>query len=221
MTMSPLSRRLFLRGAALSSTAVGLSACGGISALAPAAPQVYELTPKSTFNSDLPKVTWQLLVDRPSANAGIDTERIAISETPTSLDYFAKVAWVDRAPAMVVGLLVESFENTGKIVSVGRQISGLRANYVLQPEIREFRAERWPGEPYRVRVRIGVKLVRFPQRTIIGGESFEQVVPVRGEGFAAVVQAWDDALGGVMKQAVEWTLRAGDRDDRTGGRPRR
>ncbi|WP_152613388.1 ABC-type transport auxiliary lipoprotein family protein [Inquilinus limosus] len=145
MSFSPLSRRLFLRQAAVSSAAAGLAGCGGISALAPAAPQVYELTPKNTFATDLPKVTWQLLVDMPTANAGIDTDRIAISETQTSLDYFAKVAWVDRAPAMVVGLLVESFENTGKIVSVGRQISGLRANYVLQPEIREFRAERWQG----------------------------------------------------------------------------
>jgi cholesterol transport system auxiliary component len=221
MTMSPLSRRLFLRQATVSSAALGLVGCGGISALAPAAPSVYELTPKSTFDANLPKVTWQLLVDMPSANAGVDTDRIAISENQTALDYFAKVAWVDRAPAMVVGLLVESFENTGKIVSVGRQISGLRANYVLQPEIREFRAERWPGEPYRVRVRIGVKLVRFPQRTIIGGDSFERVVSVSGPDFGAVIQAWDDALGGVLKQIVEWTLRTGEQDDRTSGRPRR
>ncbi|MGO4728515.1 MULTISPECIES: ABC-type transport auxiliary lipoprotein family protein [unclassified Inquilinus] len=221
MTLPPLSRRLFLRQATLSSAAVGLAGCGGISALAPPAPSVYELTPKNTFDANLPKVTWQLLVDMPSANAGIDTDRIAISENPTSLDYFAKVAWVDRAPAMVVGLLVESFENTGKIISVGRQISGLRANYVLQPEIREFRAERWPGEPYRVRVRIGAKLVRFPQRTIIGGDSFERVMTVSGPDFSAVIQAWDDALGGVLKQIVEWALRTGEHDDRAGGRPRR
>lgn len=221
MSFSPLSRRLFLRQAAVSSAAVGLVGCGGISALAPPAPQVYELTPKNTFDPGLPKATWQLLVDMPSANAGIDTDRIAISESPTKLDYFAKVAWVDRAPAMVVGLLVESFENTGKIVSVGRQISGLRANYVLQPEIREFRAERWEGQPYRVRVRIGAKLVRFPQRTIIGGESFERVVEVNGPEFTDVIRAWDEALGGVLKQVVEWTLRTGERDDRAAGRPRR
>jgi len=71
MSFSPLSRRLFLRQAAVSSAAVGLAGCGGISALAPPAPQVYELTPKSTFDPSLPKVTWQLLVDLPSANAGI------------------------------------------------------------------------------------------------------------------------------------------------------
>lgn len=221
MTGFPLSRRRFLRSVTWSTSVLGLGACGGISVLAPPEPSVYELTPKSSFDPGLPNATWQLLVDTPTANAGIDTDRIVISESPTSLDHFAKVAWVDRAPAMVVGLLIESFENTGKIVSVGRQVSGLRANYVLQPEIREFRAERWPGEPYRVRVRIGVKLVRFPQRSIIGGDSFERVETVAGEGFAAVIKAWDDALGEVLKQVVEWTLRTGEQDDRASGRPRR
>ena len=175
-------------------------------------PQLYTLTPKSTFGRDLPAVEWQLLVEPPAAAAGLDSLRIALQSTPFKLDYFADVAWTDRAPQMVQTLIVESFENSGRIVSVGRESIGLRANYVLKTELREFQAEyqeRGLSSPPDVRVRMNAKLVEIPSRTIIAGDNFEAATVATSNSLDEIVLAFDDALGKVLRRLVEWTLASG------------
>ena len=193
---------------------LGLVALAACSTLNPTAPKLYTLTPRAAVDGAVPRVAWQLLVEAPAAAAGIDTPRIALSRTPTSLDYFADVSWADRVPTMVQGLIVQSFEDSGRIVSVGRDTVGLRSDFVLKSELRDFQAEyTTPGAalPDRVHVRLSAKLVAMPRRTIEAGESFEAVVPVRGRAFTDVIAAFDDALGQVSGGLVAWALRSGVR----------
>ena len=168
---------------------------------------LYTVTPKSTFDPSLPAVYWQLAVEVPAAAANLNTGRMAIAFTPTSTDYYAKVAWTDRAPLMVQTRIVDSFENTRKIVAVARESIELRANYVLQPDLRNFEAMYYYGQPPIVRVRIIAKLVRMPDRQIIGVASFERCVRARADSIPKVVDAFDQALGSVIKRLVAWTLR--------------
>ncbi len=183
-------------------------------------PQLYTLTPKSTFSPDLPLASWQLLVEPPAAAAGLDSLRVPLQSTPLKLDYFADVAWTDRAPRMVQTLIVESFENSGRIVSVGRESIGLRANYVLKTELREFQAEyieKGLSSPPVVRVRMNAKLVQIPRRAIIAGENFEASTVATRNSLDAIVLAFDDALGKVLRRLVEWTLIAGETHWRESG----
>ncbi len=184
------------------------AACGPIiPGAASDPPRLYTLTPKSTYSKDLPKVRWQLVIQAPQAAAGLNTARIARRPTPTTLDYFARAVWTDVAPKLVQTLLVESFENTGKIVAVGREGAGLRSDYVLKTDLREFQAEYFePGLP-KVRVRINAKLVKMPQRTIVASVTNEYVVTVASDTVNDIVQAFDDALGKTLKRIVQWTLR--------------
>lgn len=210
-TTPPLAhpRRLFL----LTGMAAALVA-GGCTVINPTAPQLYTLTPAADFPPAAGNpATWQLLVEAPTAAASLDTPRIAVAQTATAIDYFADVSWTDRAPKMIQGLLVESFENSRRIVSVGRDTVGLRSDFVLKAELRDFQAEYTnPGAPApnQVRVRLSVKLVSMPQRTIAAGEVFDAVVPVDGRAFPTVVNAFDAALRTVMARTVEWTLRTGN-----------
>src|SRR5882672_2924730 len=201
---------MIVRLAACVAAATLLAGCQFISAVdAATEPQdLYTITPKSTFDPGLPDVLWQLSVDPPVAAANVNTGRIALAMTPTSSDYYAKAAWTDRAPLMVQTRIVDSFENTRKIVAVARESIGIRANYVLQPDLRNFESLYYYGEPPIVRVRIIAKLVRMPDRQIIGVASFERCVRARADKIPKVVQAFDQALGGVIKQLVSWTLRA-------------
>ncbi len=169
---------------------------------------LYTVTPKSTFDSDLPAVYWQLAVEVPAAAANLNTGRIAIAQTRTSSDYYAKTAWTDRAPLMVQTRIVDSFEYTRKIVAVAREAIGLRADYVLQPDLRNFEAMYFYSGAPIVRVRIVAKLVRMPDRQIIGEASFERCVRARADKVPKVVEAFDQALGSVIKRLVSWTLRA-------------
>jgi len=169
---------------------------------------LYTITPKSTFDQDMPAVFWQLAVEVPGASANLSTSRIAISQSPTSSDYYSKTAWTDRAPLMVQTRIVDSFENSHKIVAVARESIGLRANYVLQPDLRNFEAMYFYGGTPIVHVRIVAKLVRMPDRQIIAVGSFERCVRARADKVPKVVEAFDQALGSVMKRLVAWTLKA-------------
>ncbi len=199
-------RRLWLAGAVMAL----LGACAPI--INPTAPKLYTLTPRAVVESGMPSVNWQLLVETPTAAAGVDTPRIALARTPTTLDYFADVSWADRAPNMVQGVIVQSFEDSGRILSVGRDTMGLRSDFLLKSELRDFQAEySAPGAsvPDRVHVRLSAKLVAMPRRTIEAGETFDVVVPVRGRDFTDVIAAYNEALGRVSGALVGWALRNG------------
>jgi cholesterol transport system auxiliary component len=171
------------------------------------APKLFTLSPKSTFDQALPRADWQLVVDIPVAAGGLNTNRIALQTKPIEMQYYALAQWTETAPQMVQTLLVESFENTGKIVAVGRQAIGLRSDFNLKSELREFQAEYLAGAKVpTIRVRVNAKVIRQPQRTIIASRNFEHRVVSGGSGMDDVVVAFDEALGKVLKEIVEWTL---------------
>ena len=174
---------MILRWAVCAVAVIALTGCQALSAIDSAAEptDLYTATPKSTFDLDLPNVYWQLAVEVPVSAASLNTGRVAIQMSPTSTDYYAKVAWTDRAPLMVQTRIVDSFENTRKIVAVARESIALRANYVLQPDLRNFEAMYFYGQPPIVKVRIIAKLVRMPDRQIIGVASFERCVRARAD----------------------------------------
>ena len=184
--------------------------------------RLYVLTPKSTFPDNLPIVDWQLLVEVPVSAAGLNTARIAARHSPIELNYIGAANWTDFAPRMVQTLLVESFENSGKIVGVGREAIGLRSDYLLKTEVREFQAEfdgtkigsakaaAIPENPPEVRVRINAKLIKMPQRSIIASQTFENLVKSDENSMDSIIASFDDALGKALKDIVVWTLTNGE-----------
>jgi cholesterol transport system auxiliary component len=199
-----LSRRwLVLAGAFV------LTGCAAANLIPEAAdrPDLFVLTPKSTFEPDLPTVSSQLAVELPLASAGIDTGRIALMHTPMQLDYYARSNWTDRASAMVQNLIIQSFENSDRIVGVGRVSVNLRADYVLVTELREFQVEYFHDGGPVVHVQLNAKLVKFPERVIVGNITSEESVVAAADSMDAIIPAFDDALGATLRDIVSWTLR--------------
>jgi cholesterol transport system auxiliary component len=184
------------------------SACGVLPRVSEPV-DLYTLTPKTTFPNSLPKVDWQLVVEMPVAATSLDTPRIALQHTPLTLEYYAKAAWTDNAPAMVQTLLIESFESTGSIRAVGRDAISLRADYLLKTDLREFEAVYDGDNPApMVWVAMNAKLVKMPDRRIIASETFERKLPAASGKLADIVGAFDETLGKVLKQIVIFTLTA-------------
>ncbi len=199
-------RRLFLLGAG-----TALSGCAGlVESVIPGkgeGPQLYVLTPKTTFNPDLPRIASQILIDVPLAPAEIDTNRIVLSRSPVTVDFFGNAAWPDRAPIMIQTLLVESFESTGKTIAIGRESVGLRADYILKPELRRFTAVYdAPEGPPIVTVLINIRLVKMPERSIIAQLNADARERAKLNEMQAIVEAFDEALGKILKRIIEWTL---------------
>ncbi|MFM7347576.1 MAG: ABC-type transport auxiliary lipoprotein family protein [Tagaea sp.] len=204
MTRHGPTRRAFM----LAGCAAPLAACALPGGGDP--PQLYTLTPKSTFPPDLPRADWQLAVELPVAAGGLDSARIALQRTPVTVDFFARAAWTDTVPRMVQTLLIESYENTGRIVAVSRDSAALRPDYLLKVDLREFQAEYFEPGPPKAHVRLSSRLVRMPERTILASFTHAERATAARNEMPAIVAAFDEALGVTMRRTVEWTLRTGD-----------
>lgn len=209
MIVSAFFRRRNVVALALLVTVMGLAGCEGLlPKLAGPPVNLYTLTPKNTFGAGLPTVSWQLVVEEPLASGGLNVDRIALHATATELKYFARARWTERAPRMVQTLLVESFENSGAIIAVGRKAIGLRSDYNLITELREFQAEYFtPDGIPTIRVRLNAKMVKQPRRAIIASRTFEAAVKSEGKDIRLIIAAFDEALGKVLRHTVEWTVK--------------
>jgi cholesterol transport system auxiliary component len=168
---------------------------------------LYSVKPKLSLAEPPAKVSWQLVVAEPDAERDIDTTRIALSRTANVIEYFADGNWSDTAPKMVQAKLIEAFESTNAIVAVGRDAAGLRADYVLQSDLRDFQADyATQGAAASAHVSLVAKLVQMPDRRITRTISAEARAPATGKDLAAIVVAFEQALGQVFSKIVSGIL---------------
>ena len=183
-----------------------LAGCGGLLS-SPPKRQLYRVNPTLAFAAGLPHVAAQLVVAQPSAPAGLDTERIALSRAPLSLDYFADAQWADRMPFLVQSALVEGFEKSAAIPGVGPDNGSLSADFVLETAIRDFEAiYDAPDAPPHISVALDAKLIRMPARRVVAQISVSRDAKASANAVPDVVAAFDSALGGAVTQVVTWTL---------------
>ncbi|MCY4237168.1 MAG: ABC-type transport auxiliary lipoprotein family protein [Rhodospirillaceae bacterium] len=175
-------------------------------------PQLYEVKPEIAFSRDIPRIRAQLLVETPTASSSLRSSRIAIKLQPGTLDYFADSEWTDVSTNLVQRLLIEAFDNSGKIPGVTREGGGLRIDYMLKSDLREFQAKLFKGEQASVDVRIHAQLVRWNDRDIVASERFEASVPLQNRDIASIMKGFDLSLKLVLKKIVEWSLRRIHRD---------
>ena len=198
------SQSLGRRSAILGTGALILSACTVLRG--PVIPQLYVLRPQVPPSMG-PRVNWRLVVAAPDAVASLDTQRIALTRSATTMDYFANAAWTDRVPLLFQRQLIQAFDSSGRILSVDRDTSGVEADYVLQTEIREFQAryDSPEGAPQIV-ITIQAKLARMPQREIAANLNVAQQTAAAANDLDSIVVAFNQAAGAAIAQIVGGTL---------------
>ena len=198
-----MRRRQFI----VTAGAVLVSGCGSLQLLpAPITPQLYVLRPQAMPPMGAP-VRWQLAVGIPDAPASLDTARIALMRSATTMDYFANAAWNDRAPLIVQRLLIQTFDASNRIVSVDRDTAGLETDYLLETDIRDFQARyATPNGAPEVTIGIQVKLARMPAREIVDSLNVMQQAQATGNNLDSIVVAFNQAAGAAIAQIASWTL---------------
>ena len=188
---------------------VTLGGCAAVSLATRQPPELYALTPKTTFPADLPDLDRAVLrIETPTAAAGLNTTRIALKPTPTRLQYYAGATWIEVLPVMAQNLVIESFESTGSVEALGPSATGGQADWALRIYIRELQAEYDDTDaPPLVRARLQARLLRMPRREEAAFANFATEEPASSTRLDDVVLAMDAALGATMKNLVEWTLR--------------
>jgi cholesterol transport system auxiliary component len=199
-------RRRLLACLAALSLASTMNACGLVGG---PPPRQFTLHPVTGFPSGLAPVKWSLVVDEPSAPRQLDTSRIALMSGPFRVEYYADVEWTDDAPDMVQLLLIQSFQNTGRLPVVAPSRQTLATDFLLLSNLRKFQVEKDASGTPQADVVFEATLLRMPHRAPVASERFEQTTPISSESTEAVTQAFDASLGDVMRRVVDWTLQKG------------
>ncbi len=203
--MSQLDRRLLLLAGA---SAVALSACSNLVG-PPEPPPLYVLRPPVPPAGGGPRVGWQLSVVLPDASDSLDNSRIVLQRPNQTMDFYADASWPDRLSLLVQSALIDAFQASNRIAAVGRDTDGLKSDYLLETDIRDFEAvyETEDAAPSVV-VRLDVKLVNAHTRAIVKAFNARSEGDAAANTVPAVVAAMNAALGEVMGQIVGWALTA-------------
>ena len=203
---NPITRRTF-GGLAISVPVAALAACSLPGERK--APRRVRLTPAQDFPPNMPSVAWTLMVNEPQATLSLNSAKVAYIGEKKQIEYLATAEWASRAPEMVMELLVESFQNSNKILTVGDRRARIRADFELDTRLVEFFFEQTEKDAGEVRVKLETTLIKRPQRSPLANLSFESTSPVSPRSLDNIIAAFDESLRDVMEQTVEWTLQTG------------
>ena len=129
---------------------------------------------------------------------------------PFQVEYYADVEWTDSAPAMVQLLLMQSFQNTGRLPVVAPTRQTLATDFLLLSNLRKFQVENdATGTPHAT-VIIEATLLKMPRRTPVATARFEKVTLIDAKSTDTVTAAFDASLAHVMRRVVDWTLQQGN-----------
>ena len=190
----------------LSASAFALAGCGGLG-LGPTDTNdtIYVLQPAIAAAPGGQPATWALAVDLPDALDSLDSRRIALIKADSTLDYYANSQWPDRLPVLVQTALVAAFQASGRVPSVARTQDALHADYELGTELRDCTAHySQPDAAPTVSVTLVVQMSTAHGRKMVASFTAKQEAPASQNSTAAVIAAFNTAVGAAVGQVVGW-----------------
>ena len=171
---------------------------------------VYAPQPQFSAPSENQPVEWQLQVQQPYAGETITAPNLLVMPTPAVYEVFPAARWRDPPPMLVGTLLLQAFEQSGRIVGVDRAASGVNTDYVLSSELRDFQIEIVSGEP-RATVTLHARLLGFADNRIVAARTFEATSPAAAPDAASASTAIETALATLLPQVRDWTFGAAEK----------
>ena len=175
-------------------------------------PQIYDISAPKVSSQGTP-VAWQLIVEEPSTIRAFGTNRIALRRGDNSIQYYKGARWSDRGPSLFQARLIEALEDTGRIMSVGSETSGINARYRLKLNLRDFHADMDNGASAIAEVSVSVKLLNASTREVVATTLLEKQIKAQSNKIRDVVKAFDEAAQEVMRETTKWVLEAGEAQD--------
>lgn len=180
----------------------GCAVFGGASEYAVYAPQ-----PQFAAPAERTVVDWQLQVQQPYAGETITAPNLLVMPKPAVYEVFPASRWRDSPPVLVGTLLLQAFEQSGRIVGVDRAASGVNTDYVLSSELRNFQIEIVGGAPI-AKVTLHARLLGFADNRIVAARTFEATAPAAAQDAASASIAIEAALARLLPQVRDWTFDA-------------
>jgi cholesterol transport system auxiliary component len=186
---------------ALAAASLALAGCTSLLA-GGSPPATYDLSAPS----NLPRSSGgrgNLVVAEPAAIAVINSQNIIVKPSRAEVTYLPNAQWSDRLPKLLQAKIIEAYENSNRLRTVGRPGDRLTVDQQLVSEIRAFEIDAASGQAV---VEITAKIVNDKTGQIVAGEVFAARRPVNGKlDGAAAARALDAALGDVLRSLVSWS----------------
>lgn len=192
-----------LRPLLITCASLAFTACSGVFESDLAAPQAYVLrlppTPAPAVEPE--SGAGRLMVQRPDAGPGLESERIALLRSEQRFDFYAASRWAAPAPDVLESVMIDTLRGTGAFSAVIDDAAPFAARYNLRCTLRRFEADytKGGGAP-TVFVALDCTLGRHRDRELLG--SFSAVGSARAseDRLNAVVQAFEAATASAMTE---------------------
>jgi cholesterol transport system auxiliary component len=146
-----------------------------------------------------------LIIAKPRAAAGFDTDRIVYVREAHRLEPYADNQWIDTPPRMLAPLIAESLARTGAFGAVLAAPSPANGQWELDTEIVRLQHE-LPES--RVRFTLRATLVDKPLRSAVAAREFDAVAPTPSASPAGAVAAANVAVAQVLRELTAFCVDA-------------
>lgn len=157
-------------------------------------------------------LAWQLLIDVPSAVDPLDGTRIVVMPQPGIVQFYKNVRWRERMPVLLQSMLLQGFQESGRLLGASSLSTGLRGDYALHLDLGDFQAEYRGASNPTVLIRVNAQLTQNASNRVIAARSFSWEQTSGEVAIGAVVTTFEQGLNTVLPQVVEWTLKSGEAD---------
>ena len=186
---------------------VGLGGCGGVfeSEIPAAQAFVLRLAPRPVVT---PSATphGSVLVQRPEAGPGLDSDRIALLRSDHRFDFYAASRWAAPAPDMVESVIVDALRASGNFSAVFDDTSPYAPRYSLRVTLRRFESDYTAegkgsgGRAPTVYVVLDCTLGRHRDRELLASFTAQGSAVAGEDRLTAVVAAFEAATATAVAQ---------------------
>jgi cholesterol transport system auxiliary component len=183
---------------------IALSGCGGVFDSKIAAPQIYVLRLPAS-SAPAPALTvGSVLVQRPEAGPGLDSNRIALLRSDRRFDFYSASLWAAPAPDVVESVIVEALRGTKAFSAVFDDAAPFSARYDLRCTMRRFEADYTSGgDAPTVHAALDCTLGRHRDRALVASFTAQGSVRANEDRLSAVVAAFEAATVSAMNELAQ------------------
>ncbi len=207
------------RLALLTAGAIALAGCGGVFESTLPSPQAYVLRLASPQVAPAPAGTARIgtvLVQRPEAGPGLNTDRIALLRADRRFDFYAASRWAAPAPDLISSVVLDHLRASGAFSAVFDDAAAFAPTYNLRISIRRFEADYTSGSGApTVHVVLDCTLGRHRDRKMLAAFVARGQAVAQQDRLSAVVAAFESATAaavGEMGRIATATLMNADQN---------
>lgn len=132
---------------------------------------VYLIQTGKVSVAKVPRTRQTLLVTKPQAAAGFDSNQMAYMLKPYQIAHYTKNRWADKPSEMLAPLIVQALQDSGRFHGVVSSPFSGEASLRLSTNL-EFLAQNYMFQPSRVELQIRVRLTNDKTTKVIAVKQF-------------------------------------------------